>query len=44
MFIIELRKVDVYSSSTSTRLIYTKYMYIQRCKVCNKIRVFKVKF
>lgn len=38
---IELRKVDVYSSSTSTRPIYTKYMYIQRC---NKIRVFKVKF
>lgn len=41
---IELRKVDVYSSSTSTRPIYTKYMYIQRCKVCNKICVFKVKF
>lgn len=30
---IELRKVDVYSSSTSTRPIYTKYMYIQRCSV-----------
>lgn len=30
--------VDVYDSDYGGRPIYTKYIFIQRCKICNKIR------
>lgn len=41
---IELRKVDVYSSSTSTRPIYTKYMYIQRWKYVTRFVCLRLSF
>lgn len=35
---IEKFKINVYDSDYGSRPIYTKYVYIQRCKICNKIR------
>lgn len=41
---IENFKVDVFNPNGGGRPIYTKYIFIQRCKICNKIRKQIIKF
>ena len=41
---IEHLKIDVYDIDGKGYPIYNKYVYIQKCRICNKIRKQIIKF
>ncbi len=38
---VDKKQIDVYENSLSKRPYKTKVVYIQVCKTCQKVRVFK---
>jgi hypothetical protein len=41
--IIENRIIKIFDGSDSDRPVTVEKVYIQRCKICNKIRQFRIK-